>query len=108
MHAAAFATLFCDLHVNTGSNGVVPCRDAEEPAQLSAGRARDWMAEQLRTAASPLCKVAHGGIGRGKAHANIPPGPLIGAVQWRNPITGIAGCCARAVSGHATAAPPSS
>jgi len=26
----------------------------------------------------------------------------------RNPITGIAGCCARTVSGHATAAPPSS
>jgi hypothetical protein len=24
------------------------------------------------------------------------------------PITGIAGCCARAASGHATAAPPSS
>ena len=26
----------------------------------------------------------------------------------RNPITGIAGCCARAASGHAAAAPPSS
>ena len=26
----------------------------------------------------------------------------------RNPITGIPGCCARAASGHATAAPPSS
>jgi len=26
----------------------------------------------------------------------------------RNPITGIAGCCARAASGHVTAAPPSS
>jgi hypothetical protein len=25
-----------------------------------------------------------------------------------NPTTGIAGCCARAVSGHATVAPPSS
>ena len=24
---------------------------------------------------------------------------------WRNPITGIAGCCARAASGHAAAAP---
>ena len=24
----------------------------------------------------------------------------------KNPITGIAGCCARAVSGHAAAAPP--
>jgi hypothetical protein len=30
-----------------------------------------------------------------------------GDVWWRNPITGIAGCCARAASGHA-AAPPSS
>jgi hypothetical protein len=26
----------------------------------------------------------------------------------KNPTTGIAGCCARAASGHATAAPPSS
>ena len=26
----------------------------------------------------------------------------------KNPITGIAACCARAASGHATAAPPSS
>ena len=29
-------------------------------------------------------------------------------VPLRNPITGIAGCCARAASGHAAAAPPSS
>ena len=28
--------------------------------------------------------------------------------HWRNPITGIADCCARAASGHATAPPPSS
>jgi len=27
---------------------------------------------------------------------------------WRNPITGIAACCARAASGHSAAAPPSS
>jgi len=27
--------------------------------------------------------------------------------RWRNPITGTVGCCARAASGHATAAPPS-
>ena len=27
--------------------------------------------------------------------------------MWRKPITGIAACCARAASGHATAAPPS-
>jgi hypothetical protein len=26
----------------------------------------------------------------------------------RKPITGVAGCCARAASGHATAAPPTS
>jgi hypothetical protein len=31
----------------------------------------------------------------------VPPGEPL----WRNPITGIAGCCARAASGHATAAP---
>ena len=31
-----------------------------------------------------------------------------GDAPLRNPITGIAGCCARAASGHATAAPPSS
>ena len=30
------------------------------------------------------------------------------ATCWRNPITGIAGCCARAASGHAAAAPPRS
>src|SRR5467141_2712557 len=29
-----------------------------------------------------------------------------GAPVWRKPITGIAACCARAASGHATAAPP--
>src|SRR5262245_5564413 len=29
-------------------------------------------------------------------------------VAARNPTTGIAGCCARTVSGHAAAAPPSS
>ena len=36
-------------------------------------------------------------------------GPRIasGDVGLRNPITGIAGCCARAASGHAAAAPPS-
>jgi hypothetical protein len=33
--------------------------------------------------------------------------PVSGALR-RNPITGVAGCCARAESGHATAAPPSS
>ena len=31
-----------------------------------------------------------------------------GDVRLRNPITGIAGCCARAASGHVAAAPPSS
>ena len=31
-----------------------------------------------------------------------------GVLAPRNPITGIAGCCARAASGHAAAAPPSS
>ena len=38
------------------------------------------------------------------------PGGIVSAnvVLRRNPITGIAGCCARAASGHAAAAPPSS
>ena len=31
-----------------------------------------------------------------------------GNPTWRNPITGIPGCCARAASGHTTAAPPRS
>src|SRR5262245_29981660 len=31
-----------------------------------------------------------------------------GAPVWRNPITGIAGCCAPTGSGHATAAAPTS
>ena len=31
-----------------------------------------------------------------------------GDAALRNPITGTAGCCARAASGHAAAAPPSS
>jgi len=30
-----------------------------------------------------------------------------GDAPWRNPITGIVGCCARVASGHAVAAPPS-
>ena len=29
-----------------------------------------------------------------------------GELLFRNPITGIAGCCARAASGHAATAPP--
>jgi hypothetical protein len=33
---------------------------------------------------------------------------MAGERALSNPITGIAGCCARAASGHATAAPPSS
>ena len=33
---------------------------------------------------------------------------LFGDRVLRNPITGIAGCCARAASGHAAAAPPKS
>ena len=36
------------------------------------------------------------------------PQTASGDTAWRNPITGIAGCCARAASGHAAAAPPSS
>ena len=36
------------------------------------------------------------------------PRCVSGDVGSRNPITGIAGCCARAASGHAAAAPPSS
>ena len=32
---------------------------------------------------------------------------VLGALVLRNPITGIADCCARAASGHAAAAPPS-
>jgi hypothetical protein len=31
----------------------------------------------------------------------------LGARLLRNPMTGIAGCCARTASGHAVAAPPS-
>jgi hypothetical protein len=34
--------------------------------------------------------------------------PLSGDKVDMKPITGIAGCCARAASGHAAAAPPSS
>ena len=40
-------------------------------------------------------------------HADALPDPS-GDWKLRNPITGIAGCCARAASGHAAAAPPSS
>ena len=35
-------------------------------------------------------------------------GVASGDVGWRHPTTGIAGCCARAASGHATAPLPSS
>src|SRR6516165_6165736 len=35
-------------------------------------------------------------------------GHVISELLFRNPTTGIAGCCARTASGHATAAPPSS
>jgi hypothetical protein len=36
-----------------------------------------------------------------------PAAPYSTASPLRNPTTGIGGCCARAVSGHAAAAPPS-
>jgi hypothetical protein len=49
------ATLLCGLHHEHRLDRVVPCRDAEDSAQLRAGRARDWMPEQ--TAASPMCKI---------------------------------------------------
>jgi hypothetical protein len=51
------ATLLCDLHREHRLDRLVPCRDAEGSAPLGTGRARDWMPEQLRTAASPMCKV---------------------------------------------------
>ena len=35
-------------------------------------------------------------------------GPGSGVPKMRTPITGVAGCCARAANGHAPAAPPSS
>src|SRR6516162_5161247 len=35
-------------------------------------------------------------------------GHVISELLFRNPTTGIAGCCARAANGHAAAAPPSS
>jgi hypothetical protein len=34
------------------------------------------------------------------------PANASGLLTWRNPITGIFGCCALAASGHAAAAPP--
>ena len=44
-----------------------------------------------------------------EALRNAPQRARIGrAIGPRKPTTGIAGCCARAASGHATAAPPSS
>ena len=52
----------------------------------------------------PLHSPFPGSLG-GTQH-KIPSGPAIAAL--RNPTTGIAGCCARAASGHAAAAPPSS
>jgi hypothetical protein len=45
----------------------------------------------------------------GKPFRNAAMGRAIGLGDklLRNPITGIASCCARAASGHAAAAPPS-
>src|SRR5262249_44831610 len=55
----------------------------------------DWLLAQLPSSLKPRWKAAMSGANP----AGIPPA--------RTPITGIAGCCARAASGHA-AAPPSS
>jgi hypothetical protein len=38
----------------------------------------------------------------------VYPAYELGDVLFKYPITGIAGCCAPAASGHAAAAPPSS
>ena len=43
-----------------------------------------------------------------KSRAKSPDRPLLAETALRNPITGIAGCCARDASGHAAVAPPSS
>jgi hypothetical protein len=43
-----------------------------------------------------------------RRHAVTKGAHSTGVVPFRNPITGIAGCCARAASGQAAAAPPSS
>ena len=45
--------------------------------------------------------------GFAQALAECAPVRTVGDALPRNPITGIAGCCARAASGHAAAAPPS-
>jgi hypothetical protein len=42
--------------LNTGLDRVVLCGDAKVSAPLAADRARTAFTEQLRTAASPMCK----------------------------------------------------
>ena len=70
-----------------------------QPVGLAIGPAvfdRHVLAFDITGLTKPLAKC----IGEvGKSAAVCP---------LRNPITGIAGCCARAASGHAAAAPPSS
>ena len=58
---------------------------------------------------SPHSGLRHSRFRSGPAEsAAIRRAALSGDALLRNPITGIAGCCARAASGHAAAAPPSS
>jgi len=83
-------------------------------------------ASRRRAGASSLARLTHRRRGRGPAGCSgLPPtgsqsqrsdpkrspfqqGLAGRRITSRNPITGIAACCARAASGHAAAAPPSS
>jgi hypothetical protein len=59
----------------------------------------------LQPESAPSClHVSHSGLGNGSIGRTDENG---GDLRSRNPITGIAGCCARAASGQA-AAPPMS
>jgi hypothetical protein len=71
---------------------------------------RSRAAEHLQGAAAVDAEVALT-VRHGVAGPRSSPSPrrrCSGSPPLRNPMTGIAGCCARAANGHATAAPPSS
>ena len=57
---------------------------------------------------SPRSRLRHSQLLSGPGESRAAVHALSGDWPLRNPITGIAACCARAASGHAAAAPPTS
>jgi hypothetical protein len=91
----------CRLKRNRPQVGTVNPQQSD----IGGGIASDELSRH-RVAAGK-CDGVFAFLGQGFIGCDDEPSIASGDAGWTNPISGIAGCCARAASGHA-AAPPSS